>query len=266
MESAVILRENNRSGQKPEFFLIIFFILCVSICFSFIPDFLFPFAFVLMFLFLLVLKAVFNFKFFVVLKFMLFSFFLLWLCSILRLILPYFIALEIHCALFFLALFFVHTKIEHILIENLNTPKKILHTIFHAIGLCTLSIILLLSLSFALYFLGFQSDSIQIYKKISELPIYLLILAVFFAPLSEELFFRAFLAPRFGAPLSALLFSLAHILYNSVFELIGSFLIGLVFAFYFLKTKNIASLILAHSFFNLISLVFILLIKCTAPT
>jgi len=103
------------------------------------------------------------------------------------------------------------------------------------------------------------NDTHKVYEIISGVPAWILVVAVLVAPITEELFFRGALFPRVGMVLSSLLFSLFHISYGSVAEIIGAFLIGMVFAFVYKKSKSIITPILLHVGFNLVSVVAVMI-------
>lgn len=90
-------------------------------------------------------------------------------------------------------------------------------------------------------------------------------LAVCFAPVAEELFFRGFIFPglarAWGVPAgivaSGLLFGSAHLLgnpylYKSLIQFAG---IGMIFAFVYWKSGNIFASMLAHVTFNLLGVI-----------
>ena len=104
-----------------------------------------------------------------------------------------------------------------------------------------------------------MNDAHKVYDIISGVPAWILVVAVVVAPVTEELFFRAALFPRVGMVLSSLLFGLFHISYGSIAEIIGAFLIGMVFAFVYKKSKSIITPILLHVGFNLVSVVAVLI-------
>ncbi|KIA87914.1 CPBP family intramembrane glutamic endopeptidase [Kaistella jeonii] len=83
----------------------------------------------------------------------------------------------------------------------------------------------------------------------------LIFLITITAGVVEELFFRAFLQTRismltksnlFGIFTSTLIFALAHYAYGTWINMVGPFLIGLVFAVYYSKYRNIGVLIFVH--------------------
>lgn len=85
----------------------------------------------------------------------------------------------------------------------------------------------------------------------------------------EELLFRGYLLPRmavlFNSPVAAVivssvLFGLMHFGYGTVINMVGPFVIGLVFAFYYWKFRNIKVLIFCHFAWDLMALLLKLLL------
>jgi len=98
------------------------------------------------------------------------------------------------------------------------------------------------------------------------------VLAVIFAPVCEELFFRGFIFPGLarawgpvaGIAASGILFGSAHLLgnptlYKSMIEFTA---IGMVFAFVYWRSGSIFSSMLAHFSFNLIGVITIASTTC----
>jgi len=91
------------------------------------------------------------------------------------------------------------------------------------------------------------------------------VLAVVVAPVAEEVFFRGFLfsgiGKRYGygwgAIVSALLFSLAHVMQPGAF--LPIFLLGLLLAWLYMRTSSIWACITAHFAYNSIALLFMIL-------
>lgn len=91
------------------------------------------------------------------------------------------------------------------------------------------------------------------------------VLAVVLAPVAEETFFRGFILRGignrygygWGAVISALLFSLAHILQLGAF--LPIFLLGLLLAWLYVKTGSIWACIFTHFAYNSIALIFMIL-------
>ncbi|RLF42590.1 MAG: hypothetical protein DRN18_02165 [Thermoplasmata archaeon] len=78
----------------------------------------------------------------------------------------------------------------------------------------------------------------------------------------EEVFFRGFLMEKLslngnyhiGIFLSSLLFGLAHLSYNQIYQVILPIAIGVIFGYMVAKSKNLLSSIIPHASYNLISL------------
>lgn len=71
---------------------------------------------------------------------------------------------------------------------------------------------------------------------------------------SEEILFRGFLLPRVGLLPHALLFSLAHLAYLHVLEMVVTFVLALGFAWLYRRSGNLWAPIAGHFAFNLIML------------
>jgi len=93
-------------------------------------------------------------------------------------------------------------------------------------------------------------------QKITSLSaiyiIYLFVVRVFL----EEWFFRGFLVNRVGVIISSALFACGHILYGSVTEVIGAFVLGVVLARFYQKTGSIWITFSAHLVYNFVALAF----------
>ena len=113
------------------------------------------------------------------------------------------------------------------------------------IGFCFVILAVFL-ISFTFMMFGIM-DQEKVKEKIEELPL----IAI---PLAEELFFRGFLLKKLGIWASAAIFAILHFTYGSIVEIAAAFVIALVLSFLFLKTKSLYPSMIAHSFFNIISL------------
>ncbi len=71
----------------------------------------------------------------------------------------------------------------------------------------------------------------------------------------EEFFFRAFLVSRIGVIPSTLLFTLAHLGYGSIAEIIGVFALGLILAYWFKKNKSLVQNYFGHVLYDLFAIV-----------
>ncbi len=79
----------------------------------------------------------------------------------------------------------------------------------------------------------------------------MLLVVVLFA---EEFFFRAFLQPRLGIFVSTIIFTIAHIGYDSIAQLIGVFFLGLVLAYWFKRNKSIIQNYFGHLLYDLVAI------------
>ena len=137
------------------------------------------------------------------------------------------------------------------------TKKSFKYIIKYTLVIFILLFILSYTLSFFSVLFGVSDLQLvgqEILKYSPIAIIYLFIVRVFL----EEWFFRGFLTPRLGIVFSSLLFALAHIAYGSVIQLIGAFVLGVFLARSYQKTGNILPNVLAHSLYNFV--IYILLI------
>lgn len=70
----------------------------------------------------------------------------------------------------------------------------------------------------------------------------------------EEFFFRSFLQPRIGIFFSTILFTIAHLGYDSIGQTIGVFFLGLVLAYWFKKNKSIIQNYFGHLLYDLLAI------------
>jgi hypothetical protein len=169
----------------------------------------------------------------------------------------YDVALQL--GLFFFAMYFLWQKDLVATLKGIGFPGNIKNTIIYTVGgLITVFVVLIL-LSIVAYYFGFN-DEAKVTQTVSGLPLYLLVVAIIFAPIFEELLFRALLVPRAGVVLSALLFGLLHFTYGSVVEVVGVVLVGLILGLVFRSSKSITPCILIHFIYDFMSIVAIKLV------
>ena len=91
----------------------------------------------------------------------------------------------------------------------------------------------------------------------------LLLFTCITAGVTEEIIFRSYIqtrtelifkSPTAGIILSAFFFSLAHSSYGTVREIVGPLVIGLIFAIYYYKFKNIYVLMVFHFLFDYVQI------------
>jgi len=121
-------------------------------------------------------------------------------------------------------------------------------------------------LNATLKFFGLSQELSQKTKTIYSLfkeNYLLLIFTCITAGVTEELLFRGYLQTRIekifgnawvGILISALVFGIMHVSWNNIFQVVGTFWMGLVLAFFYYKYRNIKILILLHIFYDLFSI------------
>jgi CAAX protease family protein len=116
-----------------------------------------------------------------------------------------------------------------------------------------------------LSFTRFSSNSNILHQIINILKKnkILLVFTALTAGVVEELIMRGYIQPRLeilsrspyaAMIISSLLFGLLHYKYGTLINVVGPVFIGLVFAFYYWKYRNIKVLIITHFLWDLISL------------
>jgi membrane protease YdiL (CAAX protease family) len=85
---------------------------------------------------------------------------------------------------------------------------------------------------------------------IAGLPVGIRLLISLSAGVFEESFFRGFLQPRIGIPLSTAFFVLAHLSYGQPFMLIGITLLSVIYALLVKWRQNLWPAIAAHALFD----------------
>ena len=145
--------------------------------------------------------------------------------------------------------------------ESLGIYSNGLKTDFaRAIQLLGALIIVSFAISGIMFFLGFNDlarvgEQVERIKAVSPmLLLYLLVVRV----VAEEIFFRGFLIQRIGWIPSTVLFAIAHVSYGSVTEVLGALVLGALLAKAYERNRNIVPNIVAHMFYNLIFVAFML--------
>ncbi len=110
-----------------------------------------------------------------------------------------------------------------------------------------------------LYQLGYVNDEVSNVQDLAaSLSIGSIIFVVIFQSASEEVFFRGFLLKKMDSlygkeiaiVLSSVLFGLAHLSYANPYVGVMSALIGVVLGYFYIKTRNLVTVIAAHILFN----------------
>ncbi len=162
--------------------------------------------------------------------------------------------LALHLGLLSFALFFLYDKGRADFFRKLGIPGDPRKNVLFVIGGMVAILASLVLLTVAFNYLGLD-DQAQVTKVANNLPLEVLLLAVFLAPFSEELLFRGLLSSRFGIVLSSVAFAIVHVAYGSIVEIAGAFVIGLMLALVFKKSGSIVPCIAIHMAYNAMSII-----------
>lgn len=114
-------------------------------------------------------------------------------------------------------------------------------------------LLLIVSLAISVLANVFSVNDLQnVEGTINRLPLYVVAYLLIIRVLAEELFFRGFLVNLIGVVPSSIIFAAFHFSWNSVIEVIGAFVAGLILAYYFKKNQTIYPNIIAHICYNLV--------------
>lgn len=160
---------------------------------------------------------------------------------------------SIHLGIFSVAMYLLWKKDLKNTLASMGFPGTLNNTILYTLFGLGAIFLLLLALGAISLFTGFN-DQERIAEKVDVLPLYILVLAIIFAPITEELFFRAFLVQRTGIIPSSFIFAILHIAYGSVLEVAGVFLVGVILAMVYRHSKSITPCMLIHFIYNLLSI------------
>lgn len=168
----------------------------------------------------------------------------------------------------------------YILVNDLNvkqalkqmklTAKNIDIAFLWAILSIILIFVLFFVIEYILILLGVKPEELG---NIQDLEVFFspftLFLLISIQPIAEEIFFRGFLLDKIehfagkniAIVSTAVLFGVAHMTYGKIYPALFPVIIGFIFAYIVLKTKNLYSSIIAHIVFNVISFLLALLAK-----
>ena len=107
-----------------------------------------------------------------------------------------------------------------------------------------------------------EASNIPDIEVIFSLPSILILLII--QPIGEEIFFRGFLLDKINSLAgretailtTGLLFGIAHLSYAKIYPAIMTCVLGVLFGYVVIKTKNLNTSIIAHILFNLTSITF----------
>jgi membrane protease YdiL (CAAX protease family) len=163
-------------------------------------------------------------------------------------------------------LFWYAQKIEHQpLLLWPERRYKFAQSFISVIGIMALIILGMAVVGVVMKYFGFLQRS-DVIGKILKFSTPLKLFAVLTAAVTEELIVRGYAMPRlqlyFKKPLwpiviSTVLFGLGHITYGTVINVAGPLYIGLVFALYYQKYRNIKVLMICHFIIDFVGLILV---------
>jgi|JI10StandDraft_1071094.scaffolds.fasta_scaffold72102_2 membrane protease YdiL (CAAX protease family) len=121
--------------------------------------------------------------------------------------------------------------------------------------LVVVAVLIVFSIVWTLLGLKKDSDSLNKIIEIFRHNHFLVLLTCLTAGITEELVFRGYIMPRLqllfnktyiSVIISSVIFGLIHFGYGTALNVIGPFIIGLVFALHYYKYRNIKILIICH--------------------
>jgi membrane protease YdiL (CAAX protease family) len=101
-------------------------------------------------------------------------------------------------------------------------------------------------------------DTGNVAKIIEKQSNFDLLIAVTLGPIAEELFFRGFLQKKTGVFITSIVFALLHSGYGSIAEILGAFIASMVFGWWVKKHDDVVPTIIAHAFYNMLSILLII--------
>jgi len=133
-------------------------------------------------------------------------------------------------------------------------------------GFITVIVAFVLTMTISLIYLFFTKinpntlSNIPDLQKLFSIPSLYLLVTI--QPFCEEFFFRGFLlekitklsSPTIAVIVTAVLFGMSHLTYTYMYTAIIAVVLGVLFSFVVLKTKNLYSTIFAHTIINIASL------------
>jgi membrane protease YdiL (CAAX protease family) len=119
--------------------------------------------------------------------------------------------------------------------------------------LLVLLVVLAIGFGYAVSALGI-SDIQKVYESIRLKNPLILLYSLTIGVTAEEIFFRGFLVKKFGVLFASFLFAAAHVLYFSIGEILGAFLLGWLLSWAFVRNKTLWPNIFAHMAYNFIAL------------
>lgn len=143
----------------------------------------------------------------------------------------------------------VHQLLKRLGFDHIELSKDVTYAIAFTGALLVASI----AIQFAFYSIGMAEDVQRVADQIAQFDLNEIIVLVTVASIVEEIFFRGFIQRHTNILVAAFLFSYFHIIYGSLAELIGTFVLGVLLGIEYAKRSNVFAPILSHLFYNLMT-------------
>jgi hypothetical protein len=140
---------------------------------------------------------------------------------------------------------------------GLGVSRRTLLHLAMGVGIFFAMVLLEMLIAFISATTGVQINT-NVSSIIGAAPAWFLVFTALVAPFDEEVLFRGFLVPRIGIAISALIFGILHLGYDSTFfvEVIAAVIFGLISGYAYRRTGSLYPSLLAHILVNTSTLLF----------
>lgn len=137
--------------------------------------------------------------------------------------------------------------------KEVNLRKNIIISVLFLAVLFGVS----MAVELVMYSLGFGQDANIVSNVLSKTDLAPLLVIIVVAPFVEEIFFRGYLQRKTNLWFASFIFAYFHIIYGSLTELIGAFLLGLILGKEYEYTGDLFAPTFSHFFYNLVIVFFL---------
>lgn len=114
-----------------------------------------------------------------------------------------------------------------------------------------------IAISYFLSSMGAGEDIGKVQEAVKQSDILLVFAVVVVASFVEEIFFRGYLQRRTNLVFAAAAFGYFHIIYGSLSEVAGTFILGLILGYEFKKVKNLMVPVISHLMYDVFAVILI---------
>lgn len=147
---------------------------------------------------------------------------------------------------------FLYWKVNRVSLKTIFPKKPWKNSIIQGILLAVTLLVVSLIFTGVLTYFGLDDsskvgDALRGIRDISPwLIVYLLVVRV----VAEEIFFRSFLTRELGVIPAAVVFGIAHAGYESMAQVSGAIILGLIIGYHFYKHQDVQATWLGHILYN----------------